>query len=265
MASDTSFSRRLFWEANSRHSATCYTCSKKFRFGERRRHLEIDVSTCAACHRSHAHFLSSRSDLEDESVMNVDIYNNRVVSDVAVQTDFDFFDQETSILATTTPSHTIYQESVATDFDSDTIRLPFLRVLKSSTRCFIFPKYFVDSSYASKKTCYSIRATVFINHHIFIPENSHCCSNHIGATDLTSSALDSIRKCYEKACLIKINELMEMLEKLKVEFKKHVSYTEIHNLSSFLEKFESHTLKMTVFKKHSNQYEGVRWNPKEVT
>ena len=58
---------------------------------------------------------------------------------------------------------------------------------------------------------------------------------------------------------------MEMLEKLKVEFKKHVSYTEILDLSSVLETFESHTLKMTVFKKHSNQYERVRWNSKEVT
>ena len=116
----------------------------------------------------------------------------------------------------------------------------------------------MDSSYTSKKICDFVRATAFINHHIFIPENSHCCSNHIGATDLKSSALDSIRKCYEKSCLIKINELMEMLEKLKAEFKKHVSYTEIHNLSSVLETFESHTLKMTVFKKHSNQYEGVR-------
>ena len=74
--------------------------------------------------------------------MDVDIYNNRVVSGVAVQTDFDFFDQETSILATTTPSHTINQESVATDFDSDTIRLPFLRVSKSSSRCFICPQIF---------------------------------------------------------------------------------------------------------------------------
>ena len=265
MASDTSFSRRLFWEANPRHSVTCYTCSKKFRSGERSRHLEIDVSVCAACHRSHAHFLSSRSDLEDDSVMDFDIYNNRVVTDVAVQTDFDFFDQETSILATTTPSHTINQESVATDFDSDTIRLPFLRVSKSSTRCFICPKYFVDSSFASKKICDSIRAIAFINHHIFIPENSHCCSNHISATDLKSSALDLIRKYYEKSCLIKINELMEMLEKLKVEFKKHVSYMEIHNLSSVLETFESHTLKMTVFKNHSNQHEGMRWNSKEVT
>ena len=73
MASDTSFSRRLFWEANSRHSATCYTCSKKFRSDERHRHLEIDVSVCAACHRSHAHFLSSRSYLEDDSVTDVDI------------------------------------------------------------------------------------------------------------------------------------------------------------------------------------------------
>ena len=58
---------------------------------------------------------------------------------------------------------------------------------------------------------------------------------------------------------------MEMLEKLKVKFKKQVSYTEVHNLSSVSKTFESHTLKMTVFKKHSNQYEGVRWNPKEVT
>ena len=140
MSSNTSFSRRLFWEADSRHSTTCYKCSKKFRSGERRRHLEIDVSLCIACHRSHAHFLSSRPDLEDDSVVDVNIYNNRIVSDVAVQTDFDFFDQETSILTTTTPSHTINQESVASDFDSDTIRLPFLRVSKSSTRCFICPK-----------------------------------------------------------------------------------------------------------------------------
>ena len=130
---------------------------------------------------------------------------------------------------------------------------------------FYLPKYFVDSSYAFKKICDSIRVAAFINHHIFIPKNSHCCSNHIVDTDLKSSALDSIRKCYEKSCLIKINELMEMFEKLKMEFKKHVSYTEIHNLSSVLQTFESHTLKMTVFKKHSNQYEGVRWNPKEVT
>ena len=76
----------------------------------------------------------------------------------------------------------------------------------------------MDSSYASKKICDPIRAAAFINHHIFILENSHCCSSHIGATDLKSSALDSIRKCYEKSCLIKINKLMEMLEKLKVEF-----------------------------------------------
>ena len=73
MASNTSFSRRLFWEANSRHSDTCYTCSKRFRSDERRRHLEIDVSVCAACHRTHAHFLSSRFDLEDDSVMDIDI------------------------------------------------------------------------------------------------------------------------------------------------------------------------------------------------
>ncbi|CAF4095453.1 unnamed protein product [Rotaria sordida] len=226
MATSASFSCRLFWETNSHNSDACYTCSKKFRSGERKRHLELDVTVCAACHRSHAHFLSSTSDLEDGSVMHVDIHNDHVVSDVATQTDFDFFGQGTSSLATTTPPSIIEQESVATAFDIDTIRLPFFRISKSSARCFVCPKYFVDSSYASTKICDSIRATAFINHHIFIPENSHCCSNHIDATDLKSSAYDSIRKCYDKTCLIKINDLMEMLEKLKVELKKHISIQE---------------------------------------
>ena len=73
---------------------------KKFRSDDRCRHLKLDVTVCAACHRSHAQFLSATSGLEDGSIMDVDMHSDHVVCDVAMQTDFDLFGTETAAPAT---------------------------------------------------------------------------------------------------------------------------------------------------------------------
>ena len=55
--------------------------------------------------------------------------------------------------------------------------------------------------------------------------------------------------------------MMEVLEKLKVELKRHASYREIYNLFSVL---ESHIWSTCRHEEHSNQYEEVRRNWIEV-
>ena len=80
-------------------------------------------------------------------------------------------------------------------------------------------KYFINSHYSATGICDSICATTLINHHIFISENSRCCSIQLDADNFKLSALDSIRKCCENTCLIKINELMQILETVKTELK----------------------------------------------
>ena len=130
MTISTSFSRLSLWETKSNYSNECCTCLKKFRSGDRRRHLKLDVTFCAACHRSHAHFLSATSGLEDGSIMDVDMHGDHVVCDVATQTDFDLFGPETAIPATAMPSSMIKKEPLVTNFETDSIRLPFFSDFK---------------------------------------------------------------------------------------------------------------------------------------
>jgi len=221
MADSTSFSRHLFWETNV---DACHTCSKKFRSGDRHRHIELNVTVCAACHQRHVRSMCANSDLKDNSIMDVDMVNDHEVLDVATQTDFDFVGQEATFPVTVARSSIMKSGSVSTELGVDTIRLPFFRISKSSNRCPVCSKYFIDSNHSCTKICDSIRATALINHHIFIPENSRCCSTHLDVTDFKLSAFDLIKKNYDKTCLIKINELMQVLENLKAELNKHVSY-----------------------------------------
>ena len=109
---------------------------KKFRSdNRRRRHLKLDVIVCVACHRTHAHFLSATFGLEDGSIMDVDIHGDHVVCDAATQTDFDLFDSETTALATAMPSSIIKKGLLVTNFETDSIRLPFFRISNSHNRC----------------------------------------------------------------------------------------------------------------------------------
>ena len=97
IARSISFPRLSLWETkSSNYSNKCYIRLKKFRSGDRRRHLKLDVTVCAACHRSHAHFLSATSGLEYGSIMDVDMHGGHVVCDVATRTDFDLFSPETA-------------------------------------------------------------------------------------------------------------------------------------------------------------------------
>ena len=159
------------------------------------------------------------------------MHGDHVVCDVATQTDFDLFDPETAAPATATPSSIIKKGLLVTNFETDSIRLPFFRISNSYNRCPICKKYFIDCHYSATNICDSIRATALINHHIFIPENSRCCSTHLDADNFKLSALDSIRKCYENTCSIKINELMQVLENMKTDLKTQVSYRKINNRS----------------------------------
>ena len=231
MTASTSFSRLSLWETKSNYSNERYTCLKTFRSGDRRRHLKLDVTVCAACHRSHVHFLSVTSGLEDGSIMDVDMHGDHVVCDVATQTEFDLFGPETAIPATAMPSSMIKKEPLATNFETDSIRLPFFRISNSHNRCPICKKYFIDCHYSATNICDSIRATSLINHRIFIPENSRCCSTHLDADGFNLSALHSIKKYYENTCSIKINELMQIFENVKTDLKTRVSYRKINNRS----------------------------------
>ena len=215
------FCRRSFWENNG---GECFTCSKKFRSGDRRRVLELNVIVCAACHQSHIRFQSASADLSETSIMDIDMINDHLVLDVATQTDFDFVHGEAIIPAMVTTSSNIKNSSISTELDARTVHLPFFRIPKSCNRCSICGKYFINSDYSSTKIRDSIRATTLINHHVFVPENSRCCSRHLDVTDFRPPAIDSIKKKYDPTCLIKINELVQLLECLKAELKKYVSY-----------------------------------------
>ena len=120
--------------------------------------------------------------------------NDHLVLDVATQTDFDFVDGETIIPAMVTTSSNIKNGSVSTELDVRTVHLPFFRIPKSCNGCSICAKYFINSDYSSTKIRDSIRATTLINHHIFYPENSRCCSHHLDVTDFKSPAIDLIKK-----------------------------------------------------------------------
>jgi hypothetical protein len=223
MVDSKSFSRDLFCETKV---DACHTCSRKFRSGDRHRYIEVNVTVtvCAACHQRHVRSLCANSDSKDNSVMDMDMVKDRVVFDVTTQTDFDFVGQEAIFPVTATPSSIMESGSVSTESGVDTIRLPFFRISKSSNRCPICSKYFIESNHSCRKICDSVRSSSLINHHIFIPENSRCCSTHLDVTDFKLSAFDLIKKNYDKTCLIKINELMQVLENLKAELNKHVSY-----------------------------------------
>ena len=204
MARRTSFSRLSLWEAKSSYSNKCYTFLKKFRTGNQRRHLKLDVTVRAAYHRSHAHFLPSTAGLKDGSIMDVDVHGDHAVCDVVTQTDFGLFGSETVAPNTATLSFIIQKGPLVTNFEMHSIRLPFFGY--QHNRCPMCKEYLIDCHYSAANICDSIRSTAIINHHISIPENSHCCSTHLDADNFKLSALDSIRKCYENTCLIKIND-----------------------------------------------------------
>ena len=196
MASSTSFSHPSLGETKSNYSNECYTRLKRFRSGDRHRHLKLDITVCTACHRSHVHFLSVTAGLEDGSIMDMGIHGDHVVCSIATQMDFDLFGSETVAADTATPPSIIKKESLVTNFETDSIHLPFFRISNSHNRCPICKKYFIDCHYSATNTfiCDSILATALINHHIFIPENSRCCSTHLDVDNFKLSG------CSESSC-----------------------------------------------------------------
>lgn len=220
MSGSLSLSRRTIWENDG---IECFTCSRKFRCGDRRRNLNLKITVCAACHRSHAHFQSTTCNTDDESAMEVDISNDQTMSDAATQTDFDSLGQEAIVPSTTTSTTVSENVIVSTEVHSDTIYLPFFRTSKSHSQCSICKIYFTDCNSSAKIICDSIRARALVDHHIFIPEKSRCCSIHLNLIDLKESAYDLVKHSYDKNCMIKTHELIQSLEILKTELNKNVS------------------------------------------
>ena len=80
--------------------------------------------------------------------MDVDMHGDHVVCDGATQTDFDLFDSETVAPDTATPLSVIRKGLLGTNFEKDSVRLPFFRISNSHSQC-PMRKTYLSSHYSA--------------------------------------------------------------------------------------------------------------------
>ena len=218
MAGNTSLITQILKETAARN---CHSCGSQFR-GDRRRHVECHLSVCNKCFCQYSAAVRKQSSLhefegfDNTSDMDIDVtISNKQETvcyyDAEIQTDFTF--PPNILCSLCTPSDTNTRSSTIIDF-TDSVSLPFCRLPKSTRKCSLCKIYFSGST-VSIPDC--ARIDSLLNDNIFIQSGSRTHENHLVENYLKQSVTTNIIKDYPDTCVLKIEELMEMLETIKNE------------------------------------------------
>lgn len=113
--------------------------------------------------------------------------------------------------------------------NNNSIEMPYYRLSKSKRKCSICNIYFSKKNKKFEDISEKIRAECLINHRIFIPEKSTCCTSHICDDSLKENDIEKIKKSKIMLFSIEQHELIEIFSLMK---------TMLQNLKSKLDSME---------------------------
>ena len=103
------------------------------------------------------------------------------------------------------------------------IELPFFRLPSSSSRCCVCNKYYTDNGSLLRSMDEESRCEALLKHNIFIQKGSTCCSRHLDENQLLAEAIVSIKKTKSNLNIIKRDELLHLLNDVRITLKRFES------------------------------------------
>ncbi|CAF4767491.1 unnamed protein product, partial [Rotaria sp. Silwood2] len=187
-----------------------YLCGKLIRREEKCRHLENSEellnyaiknkllqlqlpphNTCfmKLYNKKNAVTSNSSSQSENESMMDLDVQK----VDKAVQTDLITESSITGITTTETKSVSTVTTSSTTTFATfESLSLPFFMLAKSHQKCSICKNYFAETKKPSCDINNELRVNSLLDHHVYIQEDSRCCTDHFIDDKLSQKSIEII-------------------------------------------------------------------------
>ena len=167
---------------------------------------------------------TSGNDADKEQQMNVTL----TVVDTYVQTEQCFdniitsspMDMSISCVTSETSASAAFSLTTSNSLvNSNSIELPYYRLSKSNQSCSICKINFSKKKRKSTEIHKEIRAECLINHRIFIPEKSKCCTTHIWDDSLQEEDIEIIKKSKAMLCSIEQYELIEIFSLMKTKLQ----------------------------------------------
>ena len=156
---------------------------------------------------------------EDSTTKTVDVgvqtepWNNHISSTSPTEIILSSNKSPTTASNITTDSVSIEQSSYST------VKLPFYRLDRFMKKCCICNSDFHSKRRHSIIPDTSIRIQCLIEHHIFIKNNSKCCTPHLSNGLMKIDSINKIKQDHSNQCLIYHDELINMFNELKQELK----------------------------------------------
>ena len=159
---------------------------------------------------------NSSSQSENESMMDADIQK----VDKAVQTDSITESSTTDITRTETKSVSTVATSSAIAFATfESLSLPFFKLAKSHQKCSICKNYFAKTKKHSCDVDNEMLVNSLLDHHVYIQENSRCCTDLFIDGKLNQKSIEIIKKNELNISTITRDELIKLFEELKKEIR----------------------------------------------
>ncbi|CAF3322404.1 unnamed protein product [Rotaria sp. Silwood2] len=148
--------------------------------------------------------------------MDVDIQK----VDKAIQTDPVIESPSRNIITSEAKSISTDATSPTSSFNTfDSLALPFFSLAKSHRICSICEIYF-----SNKKTCFieidtELRVNCLLDHHIYIQENSRCCTSHLIDSRLSQKSIEIIKEKKLNESTITRDEMIKLFQDIKDEIR----------------------------------------------
>ncbi|CAF3854928.1 unnamed protein product [Rotaria sp. Silwood1] len=108
----------------------------------------------------------------------------------------------------------------STDFS---IELPFFRLAKSNKNCAVCDAAFDVKRNRSIEIDSSVRSYALLEHHIYIQNQSRCCSKHISNGSFKMESIETIKKNKSNQCTIYRDELINLFNAMRDELRNNCS------------------------------------------
>ncbi|CAF4545799.1 unnamed protein product, partial [Rotaria sp. Silwood2] len=148
--------------------------------------------------------------------MDVDIQK----VDKAVQSDSITESSTTDTTTTETKSvSTVTTSSITTFATIESLSLPFFKLAKSHQKWSICKNYFAKTKKRSCDVDNELRVNSLLDHHVYIQEDSRCCTDHFIDDKLSQKSIEIIKKTELNISTITRDELIKLFEELKKEIR----------------------------------------------
>ena len=214
---------------NKSSKRSCCFCEKSFRVNERIRSLESYPSLCDFVTTNklvHLHLhngcymtlYNKKRNAEGPITQNI---NQQIKIDVETQTD-DIAEEQMKIDIGTqtkviTEKRMNQYENQSTS--SNGMQVLFYRLPKSNKKCSICGKNFSSKNISCHEINQSARVQCLLDHNIYIPIGSRCCSNHHSDSGLSIQSIEELKANTENHCTINRDDLITILNDMKEELQ----------------------------------------------